>query len=390
MISVVPNKQIEMTIPLLNLNREHSIYKIELEQAIKKVINNTEYILGAEVKELENELAAYLGVNSCIGVASGTDALLVSLRALAMKTKGKEYFSRNDEIITTSFTFTATGSAILRSGATPVFVDIDPVTYNLDPLQVKRAVNVNTVGVLPVHLYGQACKMDDLKTIAKTRSIFIVEDVAQAFGATYGKNKLGSMGDLGAFSFFPSKNLGCFGDGGMVSTKDSDLAILVEMLRKHGGKDKYNVEYLGYNSRLDTVQAAIILVKLKYVDQFNRLRRKIADDYNHLLADLDWLVTPVFVKEEEHVYHQYTVRIKNGKRDQVQKALKEKGIASAVYYPVPLHKMKLFIDRCIVRTPLSQTEKACNEVLSLPVEPLLTEEEIDYVIRNIRNLSYRE
>ena len=255
------------------------------------------------MKELEDKIAEYLGVRHCIGVSSGTDALVLSLRALAIKLKGQEYFDRNDKIITTPFTFTATGDAILRAGATPVFVDIDPATYNIDPAKIRESLAhrqtpiasrpSNVVGILPVHLYGQACNMDEIMAIAKKHNLFVLEDVAQAFGGMWQGKKLGSMGDLSAFSFFPSKNLGAFGDGGMVSTDDQELARLVIMLLKHGGKDKYNVDHIGYNARLDTLQAAVLLAKFKYVDEFNDRRRKIAGLYNEGLKGLDGLALPI-------------------------------------------------------------------------------------------------
>jgi len=365
-----------VAIPMLDLNREYLEIKDEIDAALNEVLINTNYIQGTQVKELESEVQNYINTNSAIGVASGTDALVLSLRTLAIKSKGKEYFSREDEVITTPFTFTATGGAILRSGATPVFVDIEPLSFNLDHKEVEKAVNKNTVGILPVHLYGQSCAMEEIIKIAERDNLFILEDVAQAFGAEYRGKKLGSIGDLGAFSFFPSKNLGAYGDGGMVATEDSELAELVGMLGKHGGRDKYNVDVLGYNSRLDTLQAAILLVKLKHVERYNRLRKELA---------VDWLDLPEEV-EPGHVYHQYTIRIKGGKRDYVKDSLGEKGVDSAIYYPVLLTDMKLFKDRCRIVGNLSNAITACQEVLSLPIEPLLTLEEKQYIVESIKSI----
>ena len=374
-----------MQIPLLDLNRQYKEIKPEIDEALLQAVTDASYILGPPVKQLENELVSYLDSKHTHGVASGTDALILSLRALAIYKKGTEYFTALDEIITTPFTFTATGGSILRSGATPVFVDIDPATYNFDTDKVKAAVTPNTVGIIPVHLYGLSCPMDEIKDIADQHDLFILEDVAQAFGATYNGQKLGTIGDLGAYSFFPSKNLGAFGDGGLVSTDHDELAELIRMLHKHGGKDKYNVDYIGYNSRLDTIQAAILSVKLKHVDRLNKLRQDIAAYYFEHLQDLPWMELPA-VNDPEHVYHQFTVRIKNGKRDLVQEQLKNQGIATAVYYPVPLHQMKVFKDRYHVPEPLSNAEQACSEVLSLPVEPLLTAAEKEYIVNTIKSL----
>lgn len=227
-------------IPLLDLKREYKKLSKEIEEEVLKAFSDAQYILGTQVKKLEQEINSYLSVDQSIGVASGTDALLISLRALAINRKEEEYFSNLDEIITTPFTFTATGGTILRSGATPVFVDIDSHTFNLDPDQVKKAINPNTIGIMPVHLYGQTCQMDEIMAIAEDNDIFVVEDVAQAFGAKWRDKMAGSIGDIAGFSFFPSKNLGCFGDGGLVATNNEGLADLAKMLRTHGGKDKYN------------------------------------------------------------------------------------------------------------------------------------------------------
>ncbi len=376
-------------IPLLDLKREYLAYKKELDKALLQTASQANYILGPEVKRLEEEVSKYLDTKHCLGVASGTDALVISLRALAIKLKGKEYFSPEDEIITTPFTFTATGGSILRSGATPVFVDINPVSFNLDPQKVAEAITPNTVGIVPVHLYGQACAMDELNTLAEEHNLFILEDVAQAFGAYYKGKKLGSIGYMAAFSFFPSKNLGAFGDGGMLATGDDELAALARMLSKHGGRDKYSVHYLGYNSRLDTLQASLLLVKLKYVDHFNKLRRDLAAYYNEALSALDWLSTPLEI-EPGHVYHQYTIRIKDGRRNQVQDELKKCGVATAVYYPLLLTAMKLYQGRSSIPTSVKHAEAACSEVLSLPVGPLLSKDEIKHVNESIVNISLVE
>jgi UDP-2-acetamido-2-deoxy-ribo-hexuluronate aminotransferase len=385
-----------MKIPMLDLKREYEYMKEDIDAAIRRCLDHQQWILGPEVKEFEDKVAEYLGVKHCIGVSSGSDALVLPLRALAIKTKGQEYFDRSDLIITTPFTFTATGDAILRAGATPAFVDIDPATYNIDPAKIREFLAQHTthntqhtrvVGILPVHLYGQSCHMAEIMSIADEYGLFIVEDVAQAFGGSWQGKKLGAVGTAGSFSFFPSKNLGGFGDGGMVSTNDDDLNTLIRMLIKHGGKDKYNVDHIGYNARMDTLQAAILLAKIPYIAEFNSRRRHIAALYAEGLKDAEGLVLPSTSQRPtatsaEHVYHQFTLRILNGKRDALQQRLRESGIDSVVYYPTPLHKMNAFAGMCTVSGELSRAEEAAQSVLSLPIEPLYNEEHILYIVQH--------
>jgi dTDP-4-amino-4,6-dideoxygalactose transaminase len=372
-----------MTIPMLDLKREYEFIKDDIDQAITKVLSHQAWIMGPEVKGLETRIANYVGTKFAVGCASGTDALVLALRALAWKRTGKEYFTPQDEVITTSFTFTATGDAIIRAGATPVFVDIDPVTFNIDPACIRAAVGERTVGIVPVHLYGQACRMAEMMTIAHERGLFVVEDVAQAFGSRFNGKKCGAMGDAGAFSFFPSKNLGGFGDGGMVTTDDSELAAMMDMLRKHGGKDKYNVDYLGYNSRLDTLQAAVLLAKMNHIDAFNGRRKQIAGIYSHAFQHVSGITPPPAMTNGGHVFHQYTVRALD--RERLAARLKERGVASMVYYPVPLHKMKVFEGRSRVSGSLLESERAAAQVLSLPIEPLLSEKEMATVVAAVQD-----
>jgi dTDP-4-amino-4,6-dideoxygalactose transaminase len=376
-------KQIQM----LDLKLEYEYMKTDIDAAIAKCLDHQRWIFGPEVKELEDTIKEYLGVKHCIGACSGTESLVLSLRALAIKKTGQEFFNKDDEILTTSFTFTATGDAILRSGATPVFIDIDPVTYNIDTEKIKEylATGSNVVGIMPVHLYGQACNMDRIMEIAEKNNLFIVEDVAQAFGGGWKEHKLGAIGDAGSFSFFPSKNLGGFGDGGIVATNDDKVAELVRMLIKHGGRDKYNVDHIGYNARLDTLQAAVVLAKMKFIDEFNSKRREIAKAYNEGLQDVEGIVLPTSASDAYHVCHQYTIRVLNGKRDELQKALKEKGVSTMIYYPHPLHKMKVFGDgRSKSFGSLEHSETATASVLSLPVEPLQSAEDTSYVIDSVK------
>lgn len=372
---------------MLDLKLEYNFMKKDINSAIAKCLDHQKWIFGPEVKELEDSIAKYLGVKHCMGASSGTEALVLSLRALAIKMKGREYFEKSDEILTTPFTFTATGDAILRSGATPVFVDIDPVTYNIDTNKVMDYLasqsGTRVVGMIPVHLFGQACNMDELMNIARTRKLFIVEDIAQAFGGSWKNKKLGAFGSAGCFSFFPSKNLGGFGDGGMVSTDDSEIADLVRMLLKHGGKDKYNVDHIGYNARLDTLQAAIVLAKFKYIDEFNANRNKVASHYTTALQSIGGITVPSCHGDVQHVYHQYTIRVTSDKRDDLQKWLKGKGIDTMVYYPVPLHKMKVFDGRFKVEGNLRESERAVREVLSLPIEPLQTDATTEYIVDSV-------
>lgn len=381
--------EIMKEVQMLDLGLEYEYMKGDIDAALTQCLMHQKWIFGPEVGQLEEAIAKYLGVKHCVGVSSGTEALLIAMRAFAVKTSGKEFFTAADEVMTSPFTFTATGDAILRAGATPVFIDIDPLTYNMDVNKVRQYLERSSgkvVGIVPVHLYGQACDMENIIKLADEHGLFVLEDVAQAFGGKWGDRKLGSLGTAGAFSFFPSKNLGGFGDGGMVSTNDDEMAGLMRMLIKHGGKDKYNVDHIGYNARLDTLQAAVILAKLKYIDEFNERRRSIAALYNKELLALrdDALALPEPSENAYHVYHQYTLRVKNGRREDLQKYLKSNKISTMIYYPQPLHKMKVFSGRSIVFENLAESETAVKEVLSLPIEPLMTQDITSAVAETIK------
>lgn len=376
------------TISMLDLKLEYAYLKNDIDAAIEKCLDHQKWILGPEVKGLEKKISEYLAVKHCVGVSSGTDALVLALRALAIKTKGEEYFNKNDKIITTSWTFTATGDAILRAGATPMFVDILPDTFNISSQEIKKCLSQTSgvVGILPVHLYGQSCDMDSIMQISEDSNLFVVEDVAQAFGGEWKGKKLGTIGDLGTFSFFPSKNLGGFGDGGMVSTNADDLYEIIEMLRKHGGKDKYNVDHIGYNARLDALQAAILLAKMNVIDESNTKRQRIAQMYNEALKDCKNVRLPTSLSDAKHVYHQYTIRITNGKRDEIRNKLKENGIETMVYYPVLLHQMGVFEKRCGTFGPLTESQRALEEVLSLPIGPFTKEEDVGYICGQLKGI----
>lgn len=376
-----------MKIPILDLKREYNHQKKEIDKYLKKIFNKQNWILGEEVLELEKILSKYLNLKYGIGVASGTDALILSLRAMAYKIKGKGFFDEEDEIITTPFTFVASASSILHSGAKVVFIDIDPVSFNLNFEIVKKAINKKTRGIIFVHLYGNPQNINEISKICKENNLFLIEDIAQSIGAEFEEKKAGSFGNVSALSFFPSKNLGCYGDGGMVFTNDEEMAERVKILRKHGGKDKYNVEILGYNSRLDTIQAAILLAKFKYLNKFNNLRRKVASNYYENLKDLKEIILP---DQNGGVFHQFTIRVLNGKRDELKDYLEKKGVQTVIYYPHPLHKMKLFEGNCKIPFELKESEKASSEVLSLPIEPLLKENELKYICRKIKEFFKNE
>jgi dTDP-4-amino-4,6-dideoxygalactose transaminase len=376
-----------MQIPMLDLKLEYTYMKADIDAALAACLDHQKWIFGPEVKALEDAIAEYLGVKHCIGACSGTESLVLALRALAIQRKGKEFFDASDEIVTTSFTFTATGDAILRSGATPVFIDIDPETYNIDTGKIEQYISTgaNVAGIMPVHLYGQSCNMGHIMELAEKHGLFVVEDVAQAFGGGWQERKLGTIGNAGSFSFFPSKNLGGFGDGGMVATNDDTIAELARMLIRHGGKDKYNVDHVGYNARLDTLQAAIVLAKFKYIDEFNEKRQAVAQLYTEALQDVSGLTLTQVLPDAQHVYHQYTVRTGDGKRNSIQSHLKEKGVSTMIYYPYPLHKMKVFGEgRSKSFGSLQNAEHAADNVFSLPMEPLQSEEQTRYVIDSIK------
>ncbi len=374
-------------IPMLDLKLEYEYMKRDIDEAIAKCLRHQQWIKGPEVTELEERMAEYLGVEHCIGVASGTDALVISLRALAIKRKSKEFFDRDDEIITTPFTFVATGGAILRAGATPVFVDIDPRTLNIDAAKVAAYLDGNpsrAVGILPVHLYGNACDMDAIMGIAAERGLFVLEDAAQALGAAWDGERLGGIGDAGALSFFPSKNLGGFGDGGMVATNDGELAELARMLLQHGGKDKYRAVHIGYNSRLDTLQAAVLLAKAKYLEEMNGRRRSIASAYGERLRGSELLTLLETPAQAHHAYNQYTVMVEGGRRDELAEHLKARGISTSVYYRLPLHEMHAFAGRMKLGSAPRAAEAAAGQVLSLPIEPLMGSEQIERIAEGIK------
>jgi len=363
-------------IEICDLKREYDFLKKEILSQIQPLFKTHHWVLGEKLAEFEKKAARFLGCRYALGVSSGTDALVLALQALAKKLKKKTLSSR-DEIITTPFTFIATGEAILRVGARPVFVDIDPQTFNLDPLAVKKAISKNTVGILPVHLYGLPADMKAIMDIAKVKGILVVEDCAQSFGAEINGRKTGSFGLLGCFSFFPSKNLGAYGDGGMVVTNDYSLFKYLKALRNHGQTKPYRAEFLGYNCRLDSFQAAVLLAKLKHINYLNSLRKKKAACFNRRLSHLKQIVVP---PSAGHIYHLYTIKV-SSRRDGLLKFLNKHQIEARVYYPYLLSKMKAF--RSAKATSLRNAPKACRQVLSLPLYPFIKTEEINYICDRI-------
>lgn len=360
-------------IPIFDPSMEVASIHEEVLESVKDVLFSGQFILGHNVRSFEKEVAAYLGVKYAFGVNSGTDALIIGLLAAGI--------GKGDKVLTTPFTFFATIEAIHQVGAEPILVDIDPTTLNINAYEVEKAITLDTKAILPVHLFGHASEMDELTAIAEKHGLKIIEDVAQGFGGEYKGKKLGTIGHIGCFSFFPTKNLGTYGDGGLITTDDEEMARLIRMLRAHGSEKKYHNEMFGYNSRLDEIHAAILRVKLPKIDLWNEKRREIAARYQQGLRGIKEIVLPSGKEEILHVYHQYTICIKNGKREGLKQFLLEKGIGSMVYYPVPLHKLPVYKEEGWT-FPLS--EKAAEEVLSLPMWPLMPLESQEEVIHTVR------
>ncbi|PSF38186.1 Cys/Met metabolism pyridoxal-phosphate-dependent enzyme [Aphanothece hegewaldii CCALA 016] len=357
-------------IPPVDLARQYRSISEETEIAVLKILSSGYYVGGAAVTDFEKDFADYTGVNHCIACNSGTDALYLALRALNIGT--------GDEVITSPFTFIATAEAVTMTGAKPVFVDIDLDTFNLDLTQVKNAITPNTKAIIPVHLFGQPVNMTQLMEIAIAHKIYVIEDCAQATGASWNGQKVGSIGHIGCFSFFPTKNLGACGDGGAVTTNDSEIASQVKMLREHGSSVRYRHDVMGINSRLDALQAAILQVKLRYLDQWNQQRQAVANRYQELLSPLPNLKLPQAILGGHHVWNQYTIMISH--RDEVREKLQQMGVISMVYYPIPLQLQPVYQDLGYQIGQLPNSEQASYEVLSLPMFPDLTIEEQQQVV----------
>ncbi len=363
-----------MNLQLVDLVNQYKKIKPEIDAAIQSVLDTGHFILGKTVSDFESNTANYLGAKHAIGCASGTDALQVALMALDI--------GPGDEVITTPFTFVATVETIALLGAKPVYVDIESDTFNIDTTKIESAITKNTKAIIPVHLYGHAANMDPIMEIAKKHKLFIIEDTAQAMGTEYKGKKVGTIGDIGCISFFPSKNLGAYGDAGMVVTNNDQLAEKLRMIIVHGSKVRYYHEILGVNSRLDSIQAAILNVKLKYLDEWNDIRRKAAEIYNKLFENTP-AITPKVKDYTKHIFHQYTLRVPQ--RDKLAEYLKSKGIPHAIYYPVPLHKQQAYIKYVSPEIKLPVTEQMSSEVISLPMHTELTFEMQAYIASEVKN-----
>ena len=369
-------------IQMVDLKRQYKKIQEEVDKAVIDVVRSTQYINGPEVKEFQRELEEYLNVKNVIPCANGTDALQVALMALDLKPGA--------EVITTSFTFVATAEVISLLGLTPVLVDVHEDTFNIDPMEICRAITVRTKAIMPVHIFGQCANMDEIMTIAKNHDLYVVEDNAQAIGAdyVYSKNrrkKAGSIGHIGCTSFFPSKNLGCYGDGGAIFTNNKKLAEKIRSIVNHGMTVRYYHDHVGVNSRLDSIQAAILRIKLRHLDQYTKARVNAADYYDAAFKDNENLIIPERSSYSTHVFHQYTLRTRNIDRDKLQEYLASKDIPAMIYYPVPLHMQKAYQSFRYMQKEgdLPVTESLSKSVISLPMHTELDKEQQDYIISNV-------
>lgn len=364
-----------MQVPLLDLKMQYASLRQEILPALEAVLESQQLINGPAVRQFEEAVAAYSGCAAAVGVSSGTDAILCALMALEI--------GPGDEVITSPYTFFATAGCITRVGACPIFVDIDPATYNIDVTKIDAAVTPRTRAIMPVHLFGQMADMDPLMTLAKKHSLAVIEDAAQSIGAAYKGHRAGSIGTLGCLSFFPSKNLGGAGDGGMIVTNDKLLAQRLAIFRNHGMDPKYYHKWVGGNFRLDTLQAAYLLVKLKHLDQWSEQRRRNAALYDQLLADCPQIVRPVIHRDNVSIYNQYVIR--SPQRDALKTHLTACGIGCEIYYPLSLHEQECFRDLGYKRRSFPESEKAAAQTLALPIYPELTTEQITYVAECVKS-----
>lgn len=393
-----------MNIPLIDLKAQYKSISEDLDRVTKEVLSSAGYIMGKNVTEFEKEFAEYIGVKHAISVGNGTDALVIALKSLGI--------GAGDEVITTPFTFFATAETISAVGATPVFVDVEKDTFNIDPTKIEDKITNKTKAILPVHIFGQSVKMDEINAIAKKHNLKVIEDACQAVGSKYKGKNIGTLGDVACFSFFPTKNLGCAGDGGIIVTSDDSIATIARALRTHGsgetGQKAYNLlnnineevqtvknsddtvynplkyyNYLiGFNTRLDAIQAAILRVKLPHLDKWNAKRREIAKIYDENLKDTE-LVTPVIKEDNESVYHMYILQSEN--REAILEKLKEKGVATGVYYPVPLHLQKVYKNLGYKEGDMPVAEYLSHRTFAIPVYPELNDEQVNYIIDSIKN-----
>jgi UDP-2-acetamido-2-deoxy-ribo-hexuluronate aminotransferase len=371
-----------MQIQMVDLNGQYSKIKIEVDQAIISCISSSSFINGPAVKEFQLNLEQYLNVKHVIPCANGTDSLQIAMMALELKP--------GDEVICPAFTYVATAEVIGLLGLTPVMVDVDPTTFNVTAKEIEKAITSKTKAIVPVHLYGQSCDMEGIMQLAEKHNLFVIEDNAQAIGADYtftdgSKAKTGTIGHIGSTSFFPSKNLGCYGDGGALMTNDDDLALKMRMIANHGQEKKYYHKVLGCNSRLDTIQAAILQIKLNHLDQYSAARNKMAAFYDEAFSSIEEIEIPVRQYNSNHVFHQYTIKVKNGKRSDLQQYLLNLGIPSMIYYPLPLYKQEAFKQFVSDDFVLATTEQLCDEVLSLPIHTEMNLDEMNFVCNNIQS-----
>ncbi len=360
-----------MKVPFIDLPKQYESMKDDIDSAISRVVESGSFIMGKNVERFEEEIGNYLD-SKVVACASGSDALLICLRAAGIK--------EGDEVITTPFTFFATAGAVARLGATPVFVDIKKDTYNIDPKLIEEKITEKTRAVIPVHIFGLVAAMDEIMLLAKKHNLFVIEDACQAIGSEYKGKKAGTIGDFGTFSFFPTKNLGAYGDGGLISVKSDEHYKFLKAFRLHGAKKKYFHDSVGVNSRLDALQAAILSMKLKHIDEWNNKRRKIANKYDEGLAEL--VQIPAAPENRVHAYHQYPIVTDN--RNELQKFLKDNGVASAIYYPLSLHLQECFKNLGYKKGDLPISEKTSENILSLPIFPEMTDTQIEYVINTVK------
>jgi UDP-2-acetamido-2-deoxy-ribo-hexuluronate aminotransferase len=370
-----------MKLEMVDLNGQYKKIKSEIDQSIISCITSSAFINGPAVKEFQFNLQQYLNVKHVIPCANGTDSLQIAMMALDLK--------QGDEVICPSFTYVATAEVIGLLGLKPVMVDVDSGTFNLTAYQIEKEITSKTKAIVPVHLYGQSCDMEPILKLAEKHKLFVIEDNAQAIGADYRFSdgrvvKTGTIGHIGSTSFFPSKNLGCYGDGGALMTNDDDLAAKMRMIANHGQEKKYYHKVLGCNSRLDTLQAAVLNIKLRYLDEYNTARNVMAKYYDEAFSTIDGIEVPKRHSKSTHVFHQYTLKVKNGRRNELQHYLSEKGIPSMIYYPLPLYKQEAFRKFVSPDFKLDVTEQLCDEVLSLPIHTEMNINHINFICNTIK------
>lgn len=361
-------------IPLVDLKVQYQNIKSEVNSAIKGVLESTHYILGEKVKRFEKKFAKFTDSKYAVGVSSGLSALELGMRALGI--------GPDDEVITPVNSFIASSSAISFTGATPILLDCEEDSFNMDPDKIEEKITKRTKAIMPVHLYGRPANMDKILKIAKRHKLFVIEDACQAHGASLNNKKMGSIGDIAAFSFYPAKNLGAYGDGGAITTNNKKFADKIKQMRNYGQTQKYHHDYLAWNSRLDTIQASVLIIKLKYIDKWNKARRKNAQIYNKLLKNLP-IITPEIPVDSNHVFHLYVIRFT--KRDDLAKYLNSKGISTGLHYPIPIHLQKAYIDLGYKKGDFPVAEKLASEILSLPMYPELKESDIEYIAKEVKN-----